>query len=589
MRSIPCATAGSRGCSTSAARRCLRGSSPSFRGPNGEGFCASQSRSACQTRASGNAGVRQRSICGRWARSRRRSHGARSSSMYLDTNLYTTRSAGLWPRSPRAETRNGSSAGSETDVGGSRPRSGASSWRPCGTANGCVRGVIHGLRRRPRGSIIGFGQWVLNRRRPAIARPNLRRGSAKPLLRGLTCSAEGRAGVGSGHQLSARRTPSEWTRPLPSRGVPTTIETARRVKAWHVVNPLRTPHKMGSERTCSRLEAVRSSPFRHPPYCLHAVVKVSAWRGENEKGLGKAGSEIVGGRIPVAVLAFRTLAFFAFDRLLDDALLDDRCGRVGRTGRRHRPAGLNSSRRSACDDRSTAGWPLIAHQRSALVADRGRHGVEGAAGRARLRAHLAHLLFLAEPVFEGEEGRLFAPPFLELGLAQIAAQLSGGLLLEAGDDLVVLEAHLLLVVRHLQLTGRELDAALRALLHVDPDPSLAVRALRHVPFELDAALRARRRVLRDEGTALAALDHLAEAVDFPVHRDAGHHRDGRAEDNQEEPPRDAQNRDGAAEERQGLLHRDRLGLRPDDAERRRDDDVVGPVRESRPHSDRAEA
>src|SRR5256886_7409534 len=74
---------------------------------------------------------------------------------------------------------------------------------------------------------------------------------------------------------------------------------------------------------------------------------------------------------------------------------------------------------------------------------------------------------------------------------------------------------------HLELTGRELDAALRALLHVDRDPSLAVRALRHVPLELDAALRARRRVLRDEGAALAALDHLAEAVDFPVHRDAG--------------------------------------------------------------------
>src|SRR2546425_2141099 len=198
MRSIPCATAGSRGCSTSDARRCLRGSSPSFRGPNGEGFCASQSRSAFRTRASVNTGVRQRSICGRWARSRRRSHGARSSSMYLHTNRYTTRSAGLWPRSPRAETRNGSSAGSETDVGGSRPRSGASPWRPCGTANGCVRGVIHGLRRRPRGSIIGFGHWVPDRRRPAIARPNLRRGSAEPLLRGLTCSAEGRAGVGSG-------------------------------------------------------------------------------------------------------------------------------------------------------------------------------------------------------------------------------------------------------------------------------------------------------------------------------------------------------------------------------------------------------
>src|SRR3989449_218730 len=142
MRSFPCATAGSRGCSTSDARRCLRGSSPSFRGPNGEGFCASQSRSAFRTRATVNTGVRQRSICGRWARSRRRSHGARSSSMYLHTNRYTTRSAGLWPRSPRAETRNGSSAGSETDVGGNRPRGGACPRRPCGTANGSVRGVV---------------------------------------------------------------------------------------------------------------------------------------------------------------------------------------------------------------------------------------------------------------------------------------------------------------------------------------------------------------------------------------------------------------------------------------------------------------
>src|SRR5207247_2345566 len=167
----------------------------------------------------------------------------------------------------------------------------------------------------------------------------------------------------------------------------------------------------------------------------------------------------------------------------------------------------------------------LAHQRSALVADVGRHGVEGAARRAWLRAHLAHLLFLAEPVFEGEEGGLLAPPFLELGFAQAAAQLSRGFLLEPGDHFVILEAHLLLVIGHLQLTRRELDAALRALLHVDRDPGLAVRALRHVPFELDAALRARRRVLRDEGAALAALDHLAEAVDLPVQRHAD--RDGR--------------------------------------------------------------
>ena len=112
------------------------------------------------------------------------------------------------------------------------------------------------LRSRPGGSIIGFGHWVPDRCRPAIARCNLRRGSAKPLLARPDVSAEGRAGVGSGHQLSARSTPSGWTRPLPSRGVPTTIETASRLKAWHVVNPLRTPHKMGSVRTCSRLEAV---------------------------------------------------------------------------------------------------------------------------------------------------------------------------------------------------------------------------------------------------------------------------------------------------------------------------------------------
>src|SRR5439155_24507786 len=50
----------------------------------------------------------------------------------------------------------------------------------------------------------------------------------------------------------------------------------------------------------------------------------------------------------------------------------------------------------------------------------GRHGVEGAAGRARLRAHLAHLLFLAEPILEGHEGGLLAPPLLELAVAQAA-------------------------------------------------------------------------------------------------------------------------------------------------------------------------
>src|SRR5437870_12104629 len=313
----------------------------------------------------------------------------------------------------------------------------------------------------------------------------------------------------------------------------------------------------------------------------------SAYQTGTEKGLGKACSSDLRRRILVA-LAFRTLAFLAFDRLLDDALLHDRRGRIGRSGRGHRPTGLDSSRRSACDDRSTRGWLLIAHQRSALVADVGRHGVEGAARRAWLRAHLAHLLFLAEPVFEGEEGGLLAPPFLELGFAQAAAQLSRGFLLEPGDHFVILEAHLLLVIGHLQLTRRELDAALRALLHLHRDPGLAVRALRHVPFELDAALRARRRVLRDEGAALAALDHLAEAVDLPVDRDAGRDGDRRAEDDEEEPPWDAEDRDRAAEERQGLLHRDRLGAGPDDAGRGRDDDVVGAVRQTGGHGQGAD-
>src|SRR5947209_113457 len=83
-----------------------------------------------------------------------------------------------------------------------------------------------------------------------------------------------------------------------------------------------------------------------------------------------------------------------------------------------------------------------------------------------------------------------------------------------------------LVGRHLELAGRELDAALGTLLHVDGDPGLAVRALRHVFLEFDAALRARRGVLRDEGAAFAALDHLAESEDFPVEGDAnpGCHR-----------------------------------------------------------------
>src|SRR5437016_4690259 len=195
------------------------------------------------------------------------------------------------------------------------------------------------------------------------------------------------------------------------------------------------------------------------------------------------------------------------------------------TGRRLR--GWASAGASRLDRGGHAAAPAAArrpgrltHERAALVADGGRHGVEGATGRARLRAHFAHLLFLAEPILEGHEGGLLAPPLLELAVGQRTAELPGCFLLELRDDLVVLEAHLLLVVGHLDLARRELDAALGALFHVDRDPGLAVRALRHVLHELDAALRARRRVLGDEGAALAALDHLAQAVDLPVERDA---------------------------------------------------------------------
>src|SRR5439155_13069708 len=111
----------------------------------------------------------------------------------------------------------------------------------------------------------------------------------------------------------------------------------------------------------------------------------SAYQTGKEKGLGKAGSEIVRRRILVA-LAFRTLAFLAFDRLLDDALLHDRRGRIRRSGPGHRPAGLDSSRPSVCDDRAARGRLLLAHQRSVLVADVRRPGVEGAAPRAWLPA-----------------------------------------------------------------------------------------------------------------------------------------------------------------------------------------------------------
>src|SRR5437016_7469355 len=203
----------------------------------------------------------------------------------------------------------------------------------------------------------------------------------------------------------------------------------------------------------------------------------------------------------------------------------------------------------------------LTHERAALVANGGGHGVEGAAGRARLRAHLAHLLFLAEPILEGHEGGLLAPPLLELAVGQRTAELPGCFLLELRYDLVVLEAHLLLVVGHLDLARRELDAALGALFHVDRDPGLAARALRHVLLELDAALRARRRVLGDEGAALAALDHLAQAVDLPVQRDADHRRGGCREDDEEQPVGQSEVRYGMIQLRHSLRNRDRLRLR----------------------------
>src|SRR3989475_10565562 len=119
MRYIPCGMAGSRGCSISDARRCLRGSSPSFRGPSGESFYASRSHSAFRTLASVNTRVRPQSTCGRWTRSRRRSPGARSSCMSSLTSRYTTRLAGFWQKWMSPETMDGLSAGSATDVGGS--------------------------------------------------------------------------------------------------------------------------------------------------------------------------------------------------------------------------------------------------------------------------------------------------------------------------------------------------------------------------------------------------------------------------------------------------------------------------------------
>src|SRR3989442_9498165 len=99
---------------------------------------------------------------------------------------------------------------------------------------------------------------------------------------------------------------------------------------------------------------------------------------------------------------------------------------------------------------TAARWALhFAHQRSALVAGVGRHEIERAARRARLRAHLAHLLFLAEPVFERHEGGLLLPPFLEIAVRKIASELLRGLLTQFRHDFVVLQTHLLPVVRHL--------------------------------------------------------------------------------------------------------------------------------------------
>src|SRR5438445_1808495 len=260
-----------------------------------------------------------------------------------------------------------------------------------------------------------------------------------------------------------------------------------------------------------------------------------------------------------------SFAFLRVHRLLDDPLLDDR-RRSGRGAlRRRRSAGRGPSGRRTGDNGSAAGRALVPHEGSALVTHGRRDGIEGAARRAGLRAHLPHLLFLPQPVFEREEGRLLAPPVLELGLGETATELLLSVILELSHDLVVLEAHLLLVIGHFDLARGELDAALGTLLHVDGDPGLAVRALRHVFLEFDAALRARRGVLRDEGAAFAALDHLAESEDFPIYGDADRRGHRGPEDHEEEPIWETENRNGLGEERQGLLHSDRLGDRLDDA------------------------
>src|SRR5438093_1510456 len=113
-----------------------------------------------------------------------------------------------------------------------------------------------------------------------------------------------------------------------------------------------------------------------------------------------------------------------------------------------------------------AGPSLALHVRPALVADRRRDGVQGPACGTGLRPHLPHLLFLSEPVLERHERGLAAPPVLELALREGPPELAGGFLPELRRDIVVLHPHLLLVVRHLDLPGRELHAALRALSHL---------------------------------------------------------------------------------------------------------------------------
>src|SRR5437867_3321081 len=341
---------------------------------------------------------------------------------------------------------------------------------------------------------------------------------------------------------SRRRPPSIWRFPRHTRATigpaPADPRGTRRGRPRRRRTRTPPPRASRGSRRPRRTRLSRRAGTRESTRCSS---------GPRRKGnvTRRASSRVLFLRILVARIG-AGLVVFVFDRLLDDLFLDERLGRDrladhparnrvrGRSsGRRRRydrgrrlrprwslgggrsPDGLTGRGWDLHDASAATRWPLhLAHQRSALVADVGRHGVEGAARRAWLRAHLAHLLFLAEPVFERHEGGLFLPPLLELAVGQVASELPGGLLPQLRHDLVVLQSHLLLVIRHFDLAGRELDAALRALLHVDRDPGLAVRALRHVPFELDAALRARRRVLRDEGAALAALDHLAEAVNL---------------------------------------------------------------------------